>query len=143
MPEHVAECRASQRCGRQLELARLIERRATGRVSIGCDTRRRVQREDRRVAKPAKRSRLRRPVEVSKRSCERVEMMFRPIVIAVHGGERRLTRLELVDLCGQQHSDLIIPLASTALSICGFDPRWRATWLTLTADVARVIPEDA
>ena len=100
MPEHVAERRGAQRCRRRLELARLIEPRATGRVSIGCDTRRRVEREDGRTDKPTKRSRLRRPVEVSKRSCERVEMMFRPVVIAVHGRERRLARLGLADLYG-------------------------------------------
>jgi hypothetical protein len=36
-------------------------------------------------------------------------MMFRPVVIAVHRRERRLTRLAIVELCGSRHVDLIIP----------------------------------
>jgi hypothetical protein len=40
---------------------------------------------------------------------ERVEMMFRPVVIAVHRRERRLTRLALVEWYGSRHVDLIIP----------------------------------
>jgi len=40
---------------------------------------------------------------------ERVEMMFRPVVIAVHRRERRLTRLALGELCRSRHLDLIIP----------------------------------
>ena len=108
MPEHVAERRGAQRCGRQLALARLIERRTTGCVPICCDARRRVQREDRRSGKPTEGARLRRPVEVSERSSERVEMMLRAVVIAVHRRERRLSRLALMQLCGSRHVDLII-----------------------------------
>ena len=108
MPEHVTQRRGAQRCSRQLALACLIECRAIARVPVGCDTGRRVQREDRRIGKPTKGARLRRPVEVSERLSERVEMMFRPVVIAVHRRERRLTRLALVEL-GGSHVDLIIP----------------------------------
>ena len=100
MPEHVAEGCGTQGFGGDLELARLIERRATGYVPVGCDAGRRVQGEDRGIGKPTKGSRLRRPVEVSERSGEPLVMMFRPVVIAVHHRERRLARLKLGNLCG-------------------------------------------
>jgi hypothetical protein len=47
------------------------------------DAWRRVEREDLRIGKPAKRARLRGPVEIAERPGEALEMMFRPVVIAI------------------------------------------------------------
>ena len=70
MPEHVADGRGLNGAAATFSWHASIEGRATGGVSIGGDAGRRVQREDRRVSQTAKGPRLRRPVEVSERSCE-------------------------------------------------------------------------
>ena len=78
MPEHVADSSGTQLFRRHLEPARLIEARAGGDIA-GL-----MEREDRRIRKPAKRARLRCPVEMAERSGEPLEMMFRPVVVAIH-----------------------------------------------------------
>src|ERR671920_345709 len=98
MPEHVAKRRGAHRCSCPLAGACLIERGSIACVLAWGDTRRGVQRKDRRVGKLTERPRLRRPVEVPERLSEGVEMMLRPVVIAVHGRERRRLRLALVEL---------------------------------------------
>ena len=96
MPEHVAKRRGAHRCSCRLSGACLIERGPIACVPVCGNARRGVQREHRRIGKRTERARLRRPVEIPERLSERVEMMLRPVVIAVHGRERRLLRLALV-----------------------------------------------
>ena len=79
---------ALHRTGCDLELAGSIEACATGEISVGCDAGRGIQLEDWRVVETTKRVWLRCPVEVSERAGEPVEMMLRPVVIAIHRCER-------------------------------------------------------
>ena len=103
MPEHVADGRGAERVRQHLQVTRLIKGNATWCISLGGDAGRRVQGEDRRVSKPTKGPRLRRPVEVSERSGEPLEMMFRSVVIAIHRLERGLRWVARNGGFGSQH----------------------------------------
>src|SRR5579871_3761928 len=93
MAEHVADGGGAYRFRCHLKLARLIESRAARGVLIGVHARRRVEGETRAYRKLAKGPRLRSPVQISERSGEPLELMLRPVVIAVHHCERSFVQL--------------------------------------------------
>ena len=101
VPQDVAEGKSAQGFDGRLECAHLVECRGARRVLVGWYLGGRVEREQLRAGKPAKRPRLRRPIEVPHRSRKRMEVMLGPVVIAAHSCERCLTGFDLLELGGQ------------------------------------------
>ena len=88
MPEHVAECGRRQRRRRARGIEEPVVRDGSRKIVADRRGRRRVQGKGRSPAVGAERVRLRRPVQISKRLGEPVEVMLRAVVVMLNGRPR-------------------------------------------------------